>query len=184
MNKAAIATALLLTTSAVEAQIATPARTVTDPRSLTSPVNPRARPVPLEDLAVSRGLRDAVFSPDGRCIFLSTNLTGRYNIWRVDVAGSWPVQLTQSNDIQEGLAVSPDGRTLYFMQDKGGDEMHDLFAVSTEGGQPRNLTLTESTSNLLPCRRTGGRSHSFRSASRTRNRTLRCSMLPAAKCNS
>ena len=65
MNKVAVATALLLTTSAVEAQIATPVRPLTDPHSLTSPRNPDARPVPLDDLAVSRGIRDAVISPNG-----------------------------------------------------------------------------------------------------------------------
>src|SRR6476620_9807948 len=99
MKKLAVATALLLTTSALDAQIVTPDRPVTDPRSLTSPINPNARPVPLDDLAVSRGIRDAVFSADGQQIFISTNLTGRYNIWRIDAARSWPVQLTQSEDV-------------------------------------------------------------------------------------
>ena len=161
MKKVTIATALLLTTSAVEAQIVTPDRPVTDPRSLVSPANPDARPVPLDDLAVSRGIRDAVFSADGRHVFLSTNLTGRYNIWRIEAAGSWPIQLTQSDDIQEGLAVSPDGQTLYFMQDKGGDEMHDLFAVPTVGGEPRNLTKTDKVDEQSPVVSPDGRSIAF-----------------------
>ena len=161
MNKVAFATALLLTTSAVEAQIASPLRPVTDPRSLTSPLNSNARPVPLDDLAVSRGIRDAVISPDGKRVFISTNLTGRYNIWRIDSEGGWPVQLTQSEDVQEGLAVSPDGRTLYFMQDKGGDEMHDLFAVPTTGGEPRNLTNTDKVDEQSPLVSPNGRSIAF-----------------------
>ncbi len=161
MNKVAFATALLLTTSAVEAQIATPLRPVTDPHSLTSPLNSNARPVPLDDLAVSRGIRDAVISPDGKRVFISTNLTGRYNIWRIDSEGGWPVQLTQSEDVQEGLAVSPDGRTLYFMQDKGGDEMHDLFAVPTTGGEPRNLTNTDKVDEQSPLVSPDGRSIAF-----------------------
>lgn len=161
MKKLAITSALLLTTSAVDAQIVTPDRPVTDPRSLTSPINPNARPVPLDDLAVSRGIRDAVFSADGQQIFISTNLTGRYNIWRIDAARSWPVQLTQSEDVQEGLAVSPDGETLYFMQDKGGDEMHDLFAVRTAGGEPRNLTKTDKVDEQSPVVSPDGRSIAF-----------------------
>ena len=161
MKKVAIATALLLTTSAVEAQIVTPDRPITDPRSLTSPINAHARPVPLDDLAVSRGIRDAVFSADGRQIFISTNLTGRYNIWRVDSAGSWPVQLTQAEDVQEGLAVSPDGETLYFMQDKGGDEMHDLFAIPTGGGEARNLTNTDKVDEQSPVVSPDGRFIAF-----------------------
>ncbi|MCL6730260.1 S9 family peptidase [Sphingomonas hankyongi] len=161
MKKLAMATALLLTTSAVEAQIVTPNRPVTDPRSLISPINPNARPVPLDDLAVSRGIRDAVFSADGRRIFISTNLTGRFNIWRIDASGSWPVQLTQSDDVQEGLAVSPDGATLYFMQDKGGDEIHDLLAVPTSGGEPRNLTKTDNIDEQSPVVSPNGRSIAF-----------------------
>src|SRR6476469_7143187 len=163
MKKLAVATALLLTTSALEAQIVTPDRPVTDPRSLTSPINPNARPVPLDDIAISRGIRDAVFSADGRRVFVSTNLTGRYNIWRVDSSGSWPVQLTQSDDIQEGLAVSPDGQTLYFTQDKGGDEMHDLFAVPTNGGEPCNLTNTDEIDEQTPVVSPDGRSIAFTS---------------------
>jgi dipeptidyl aminopeptidase/acylaminoacyl peptidase len=64
------------------------------------------------------------------------------NIWRMDAGGSWPVQLTQSDEVQSSLVVSPDGRTLYFAQDKGGDEFHDIFAVPTSGGPVVNLTNT------------------------------------------
>ena len=72
----------------------------------------------------------------------STNLTGRYNIWRMDSSGSWPMQLTQSDDNQAGFAVAPDGRTLFYTQDKGGNEQYDIYAVPSGGGAVRNLTNT------------------------------------------
>ncbi|HEU4619241.1 MAG TPA: S9 family peptidase [Gammaproteobacteria bacterium] len=87
-------------------------------------------------------MRSAIWSRDGRQIFLSTNLTGRFNIWRVDAAGSWPVQLTQSDDAQSGLEISPDGKTLYFQQDEGGNEYYDLYSVPTAGGSVTRLTAT------------------------------------------
>jgi dipeptidyl aminopeptidase/acylaminoacyl peptidase len=124
------------------AEIPTPARPVTDPKSLVSPADPQAAPVPIDDLVFSRGALDATWSADGRQMFVSTNLTGRYNIWRMDSDGSWPVQLTQSDDNQDGFAVSPDGRTLFYTQDKGGNEQYDIYAVSTSGGGPKNLTNT------------------------------------------
>lgn len=124
----------------VAAQVATPARPVTDPHSIVSPADPAAAPVPIDDLIFSRGVLSATWSADGRQLFISTNLTGRYNIWRSDAAGSWPVQLAQSDDGQDGLTVSPDGRTLYYLQDKGGNERYDIYAVPTGGGAPRNLT--------------------------------------------
>ena len=98
--------------------------------------------MPIDDLVFSRGVYDASWSADGKQLFVSTNLTGRYNIWRMDASGSWPVQLTQSDDGQAGFAISPDGRTLFYTQDKGGNEQYDIYAVPTAGGAPRNLTNT------------------------------------------
>ncbi|HEX3676113.1 MAG TPA: S9 family peptidase [Sphingomicrobium sp.] len=124
------------------AEIPTPVRPVTDPKTLVSVGDPEAAPVPIDDLVFSRGALDASWSADGRQLFVSTNMTGRYNIWRMDADGSWPVQLTQSDDNQSGFAVSPDGKTLYYTQDKGGNEQYDIYAVPTAGGEPRNLTNT------------------------------------------
>ena len=141
MSYACLLPMLLLSTAAV-AEIPTPARPVTDPHALVSPSDPLAAPVPIDDLVFSRGVLDSTWSADGRQLFISTNLTGRYNIWRMDAAGSWPVQLTQSDDNQGGLAVSPDGTTLYFTQDKGGNEYTDIYAVPTAGGEAKDLTNT------------------------------------------
>ncbi|HYX46608.1 MAG TPA: S9 family peptidase [Sphingomicrobium sp.] len=132
----------MLVSSTAVAEIPTPPRPLTDPKSLTSPADLQAAPVPIDDLVFSRGALDAAWSADGRQMFVSTNLTGRYNIWRMDSSGSWPVQLTQSEDNQGGFAVSPDGRTLYYTQDKGGNEQYDIYAVPTVGGAPKNLTNT------------------------------------------
>lgn len=132
----------LLLAGSAYAAVPTPARLLTDPKSIVSPVDPQAAPVPVEDLVFSRSVRDATWSADGRQLFVSTNLTGRYNIWRMDASGSWPVQLTQSEDGQSGFAVSPSGRTLYYTQDKGGNEQYDIYSVPTLGGAPKNLTNT------------------------------------------
>lgn len=134
--------ALLLGTSPLAAQIATPERPVTDPKTLTSPVNPEARAVPLEDIGNSRGVAGVTWSADGKHVFLSTNLTGRYNIWRTDADGSWPLQMTQSDETQSGLAASRDGKWLYFTQDNGGDEYYDLYRVPASGGAVERVTNT------------------------------------------
>src|SRR3569833_3747790 len=128
------------------AEVPTPPRPITDPRSLTSPANGASKPVPIEDLAFSRDVISGAWSADGKQLFLSTNLTGRYNIWRTNASGSWPVQLTQSEDRQTDIAVSPDGRTVFFEQDKGGDEQFDIFSVPTSGGSVTNLTNTPDSS--------------------------------------
>ncbi len=141
--KYVLALPLLLAASSAMSEIPTPARPVTDPKSIASPTDPRSAPVPIDDIVFTRGVFDSTWSADGRRLFVSTNLTGRYNIWRTDAAGSWPVQITQSDDSQDGLTVSPDGRTLYYLQDKGGNEQYDIYAVPTDGGSPRNITNTD-----------------------------------------
>jgi hypothetical protein len=124
------------------AQVRTPDRPVTDPKSVESPANPHARAVPVEDIGTSRSLGSTAWSVDGKQIFVATNLTGRTNIWRTDASGSWPVQLTQSDDAQSGLAASPDGKYLYFQQDVGGNEYTDIYRVPVDGGAVENLTNT------------------------------------------
>ena len=98
--------------------------------------------MPLDDLGYSRGLLSAAWSADGKRLFLSTNLTGRYNIWRTEASGSWPVQLTQADDRQSGILASPDGKTVFFNQDHGGDEEYDIYTVPSAGGPVANLTAT------------------------------------------
>ena len=138
-----LALPLLFAAGSAVAEIPTPPRPVTDPKSIVSPSDPLAAPVPIDDLVFSRGVFDSTWSADGRQLFVSTNLTGRYNIWRTDAAGSWPVQITQSEDSEDGLTAAPDGRTLYYLQDKGGNEQYDIYAVPTNGGSPRNITNTD-----------------------------------------
>lgn len=132
----------LMMTGHAAAQIDTPVRPVTDPKALNSPVNANARALPVADLMFSRSMASAAWSPDGRQVYLSTNLSGRLNIWRVDADGDWPAQLTQSDDAQRELVVSRDGATLYYVQDVGGDEMYDIWSVPSRGGAPVKVTAT------------------------------------------
>jgi dipeptidyl aminopeptidase/acylaminoacyl peptidase len=118
------------------------ARQLTDPRSIASIVDPRARAVPIEDLYYTRAVSGAAWSPDGKEIAFTTDLAGRQNLWKVSGAGGWPIQLVQSEDRQFGATWSPDGKSIVYQQDAGGNEMWDLFAVPSEGGAPINLTNT------------------------------------------
>ncbi len=169
--RAVLAIIGLLAAVPVDAVVRTPARPVTDPRSIESPSNPAAGPIPIADLGFSRGLLSAAWGADGRQLFVSTNLTGRYNIWRTDIVGSWPVQLTQADDRQLGLLVAPDGKTVYFSQDVGGNEQYDIYAVPAAGGVATNLTNTpdirETTELVAP----DGKSIAITVKAKTRGQT-------------
>jgi len=117
-------------------------RQITDPRSISSPDNPDARPLPIDDLYFTRSVGSASWSPDGKKISFTTDMTGRQNLWKVSSTGGWPVQLVQSDERQYNGVWSPDGKWIVYQQDYGGNELWDLFAVPSAGGQAINLTNT------------------------------------------
>jgi dipeptidyl aminopeptidase/acylaminoacyl peptidase len=138
----------LLTTASASASAATavltgpPPRSITDPGSITSVSAPEAKPVAVADLFSMHNGVGAAWARDGKEIVISANLTGRFNLWSLSTDGAAPVQLTQSDDRQSGMAVSPDGATVVFQSDYGGNEIYDLFAVPLKGGPVTRLTDT------------------------------------------
>jgi len=117
-------------------------RPLTDPKSVVSESNPAARPAPIDDLYYTRSVFGAAWSPDGQKIVFTTDISGRSNLWKVRASGGWPIQLTQSDDRQYNAVWSPDGKWIVFQQDRAGDELWDLYAIPSEGGEPLNLTNT------------------------------------------
>jgi dipeptidyl aminopeptidase/acylaminoacyl peptidase len=120
-------------------------RAITDPKSVVSAANSAARPVPVDDLYYTRSVFGAAWSPDGQQVLFSSDISGRFNLWKVRATGGWPVQLTQSDDVQSGAAWSPDGKWIVYQQDRAGNELYDLYAIPSDGGEPINLTNTPET---------------------------------------
>ena len=135
--------ALLLVAALLSAQSSGPDdRRITDPISIASASNPDARPLPIDDLYFTRSVGSAAWSPNGKEILFTTNLGGRNNLWKVDSAGGWPIQLVQSDERHVSGAWSPDGKWIVYQQDFGGNELWDIFAVPSNGGPVVNLTNT------------------------------------------
>ena len=121
-------------------------REITDPKSLVSQSVKDAAPIPIDDLFYTRSVRGGAWSPDGEEIVFTTNLTGRYNLWKVSSDRGWPIQLSQSDDRQSGATWSPDGKWIAYEADRGGDEMYDVYAIPSDGGPVVNLTNTPDVS--------------------------------------
>jgi len=132
-------------------------RQLTDPKSVNSVSNPEAKPVTVDDLFVTRTIDGAVLSPDGKEIAITTNLTGRTNLWEMSSTGSWPIQLINSDDRQANQVWSPDSRWIAYAQDKGGNELYDVYLISREGGTPINLTDTPQIREQHPLWSHGGK---------------------------
>jgi dipeptidyl aminopeptidase/acylaminoacyl peptidase len=131
----------LLTIAAVAAT-SPDEREITDPKSIVSASNAAASPVPIPELYFTRDTFGPAWSPDGREVVFTTNLTGRFNLWKVSSAGGWPIQLLQSDDRQGGAVWSPDGKWIVFEQDFGGGEIYDVIAVPSDGGPVIKVTDT------------------------------------------
>jgi dipeptidyl aminopeptidase/acylaminoacyl peptidase len=117
-------------------------RALTDPKSVLSASNPLARPAPVDDLYYTRSVFGAAWSPDGQQIVFTTDISGRSNLWKVRASGGWPIQLVQSDDRQYNAIWSPDGKWIVYQQDQAGNELWDLYAIPSDGGEVVNLTNT------------------------------------------
>ena len=106
-------------------------RPLTDPKPVVSSSNSSARPAPIDDLYYTKSIFGAAWSPDGQQIVFTSDIAGRFNLWRVSASGGWPIQLTESDDRQYNAAWSPDGKWIVYQQDRAGDELWDLYAIPT-----------------------------------------------------
>lgn len=126
-----------------------PDRPLTDPRSLVSPAREDAGPVPIPDLFFTRSSYFATWTPDGQVV-LSTDITGRINLWRVAGSGSFPLQLQQSENKTFYPAVTPDGKAILYASDVDGREIYDIYSIPANGGAPVNLTASVDVSETGP----------------------------------
>ncbi len=117
-------------------------RAITDPKTVAFAANSAARAVPVDDLFYTRSVFGAAWSPDGQQVLFSSDISGRFNLWKVRASGGWPVQLIQSDDVQSGATWSTDGKWIVYQQDHAGNELYDLYAIPSDGGEPINLTNT------------------------------------------
>jgi dipeptidyl aminopeptidase/acylaminoacyl peptidase len=135
-------------------------RVATDPKSVVSMKNDApsaAKPVPVAELLQTVRVAGPSWSPDGKQIAYTGNASGRFNIWVMEADGSGARQLVKSNDGQGNPLFSKDGKEIVYQQDKGGNELYDLYAVPVSGGEPRNLTNTDTISETGPLFSNDGR---------------------------
>ncbi len=81
------------------------------------------------------------FSASGRKLAFRTAITGQNQVWMLEKAGGWPVQLTFGNEPVSGFAWSPvDDDRLVFFRDVGGNERRQIHLLDVATGETRRLT--------------------------------------------
>lgn len=87
------------------------------------------------------------FSPDDAKLLVSSNETGIYNVYEIDIASGTKKQLTNSTqESYYGQTYFPNDDRFIFTHDIGGNENYRLYMQNSEG-QSKELTPQDSTRN-------------------------------------
>lgn len=137
MHRSALAAILLVAASFAVADGPND-RQVTDPHSISSANNSAAQAIPIDDLFYTRSTGGGFWSPDGKQIAFTTDMTGNRNVWKINADGSNLIQMLYSRDSQTSAHFNPDGKEILYRQDSGGNEQWQLMGVAAQGGEPQN----------------------------------------------
>ncbi len=88
------------------------------------------------------------FSPDGRYILFSSNRSGDYDIWQVEVATGKIKQLTDSSGIDTSAVFSPDGENIAFVSSRSGTMQ--IWSMDKDGDNVSMITQDNKTSSQDP----------------------------------
>lgn len=96
------------------------------------------------------------WSPDGKTLALTLSRDGgsQLNLLDVTAAGSQPRRIAQSSSIDTEPVFTADGKTIYFVSDRGGSPQ--IYRVPVTGGNPERVTFT-GTYNISPALSPDGR---------------------------
>ncbi len=87
-------------------------------------------------------------SPDGKKLVFISMLSGKEQLFTMDVDGSNILQLTRDDADHEDPAWSPDGRKIAFASNRRGHG-YQIFVMDADGANPRLVANTEGRGTAL-----------------------------------
>ena len=89
---------------------------------------------PIESILDVRSPGLGMVTPDGKKLFFTWGITGTVQVWRLDGAQKFPVQVTGGQEATTIAGLTPDGKYLLLSRDRQGEENPGLYLQSTDGG--------------------------------------------------
>ncbi|MFN5837058.1 MAG: prolyl oligopeptidase family serine peptidase [Pseudanabaena sp.] len=90
---------------------------------------------PIESILDVRSPGLGMVTPDGKRMFFTWGITGTVQVWRLNGAQKFPVQVTGGQDATTIAGMTPDGKYLILSRDRQGEENPGLYLQSTNGGE-------------------------------------------------
>ena len=87
---------------------------------------------------LAQGPSGAQLSPDGTQLLYVSAVTGKPQLWIVDLAGGAPRQLTFGLGV-DGGEWTPDGSRIVYAADRGGNERYGFYAITPDGTREAEL---------------------------------------------
>jgi Tol biopolymer transport system component len=83
-----------------------------------------------------------LWSPDGSRILFLSNRGGNEDIYVINPTGGDPIALTNWPTDESNPNWSLDGKEIYFLSGREASPLNDVWAVPSNGGEPRRVTRT------------------------------------------
>lgn len=93
---------------------------------------------------------DFAVSPDEKQLVFSTNLSGKYNLWAMNLPNTFPTPLTFIDQSCQGLLYDKQGRFIIAGFDKNGNENTQFYGIPLQGGTTKKIIYEEGTRNSIP----------------------------------
>lgn len=88
-------------------------------------------------------IQDFAVNHDESQLIFSTNLSGKFNLWAMDLPNTFPYPLTFIDQSSHGIVYDKQGRFVIAGFDKDGDENAQLYALPPKGGELKPLRVQE-----------------------------------------
>ena len=100
-----------------------------------------SKPFALEKLSTDGGVFHVALSPDGKKIVYTHRVVGKQGLWLRQLETSTNVPIVPpSDDFYGGLAIAPDGNTVYFVRGTLADPQLTIYRMPIFGGVPQKVT--------------------------------------------